>query len=108
MYAWHDMVYQVFAEICYDKEYVYAGFLKTFNQLSARIYSDGGVFESGSVTAPGIKSDYNAVFSFALSKRVSFMGSNEFLLSYQIINKFTGEIKRSEDQSFDVSTGEAI
>jgi len=108
MQKWHDMLYDAVAEICHDREYVYASFLRVFRQLSEQIYGCGATADHGSAEAVGLKSDWVARFHWRLQRRVDYSGGNVMCLCCTMGNRWTGEIAWQAERAFDVSSGEEI
>lgn len=104
----HEAVYEAVCDVCFDKEYRYALFIKTFAELVRQAYSQGAVMEQGTVSANGIKSDLNARLDWSLIRRVSYLGPNELTLTIRLIDKRSGDERSSSRAVYDVSTGERI
>jgi len=104
----HEAVYEAVCEVCFDREYRYALFIKAFTELTAQAYGRGAVLEQGSVHVAGIKSDLNARLDWRLLRRVSYLGPNEMTLTVRLIDRHSGGERSSQRGVYDVSTGERI
>lgn len=104
----HDWLYEIVAEVCHDREYLYRGFVEHFGALMQAIYrSRGG---AGEYRLPGIKSPLQARVEWRLARQVSFMGPNTLSLRCRITEAGGGGPQppavESPWVSFDLSTGE--
>lgn len=108
MGALHDFVYTAVCEVCRDKEYVYASFLRAFEALARGIYGAGALAPEGWVEAKGVKGECDAVFGWALRRRVSYAGQNEVEVRCRFVSKATGKTLAQRTATFDVSTGEEV
>ena len=104
----HEWIYNITGSICYDREYVYLTFCKSFCNLTKSIFENGASMENGCITIYGIKSDFNAIISYTLSKRLNYLSLNQIDFKCEIINKYSNMVKETRTACFELSQGEII
>ena len=102
----HDFIYELVSIICYDKDYLYLLFYKSFTELMNDIYDKGRANDSGTYVIKGNKSNMDISIKWFLSGRVNFIGYNTIRLECVFTDKRTFEILETCTGIFDLSTGE--
>ena len=106
VYLLHELVYDVIREICYDSEYIYMSYISAFSGLAGKIYAKGAACGSGGITIAGIKSDYNAVFDWELTRPIGFTARDCAILGAGIVNKYTGAVVSNKRFILNIPSGE--
>jgi len=100
----HDWIYGIVNEVCYDRDYLYACYIRHFTGLMNEITEKGPYEQSGIYTIEGIKSNKKASLSWRLDKRLDWLGLNAVTFCCKIESAVEAEKKM--DERFDMSTGE--
>lgn len=103
----HDWVYDIITAITFDRDYAYLSFYRTLAGLLSRLFGEGGVRPEGEVAAAGIKSDWDAVFSFTMTRRLNYVGLNDVTLHCRILEKATGRVVEEHTGRFELSLGQS-
>jgi len=101
----HDWIYEIVSEVCYDRDYLYACYIRHFTGLTNNIIETGSLACSGDYVIEGMKSNKNANISWQLERRIDWMGSNIINLDCKIRSQGS-EIETLQAQ-FDMSTGDS-
>ncbi len=104
----HDWIYEIVSEVCYDKEYVYASYVRNFTQLMNDILEKGRVSQSGNFEIGGMKSDLSASLHWDLERCANLLGLNVVSIKYRIKSSRTGVVESEGERNFELSTGEEI
>ena len=104
----HEWVYKVVCDVCYDREYVYASFVRHFGFLMQEILEKGRFAESGTYVVPGMKSDLKATFTWQLESCIDLVRLNAVKISCVIESTYMGAAEPEESYWFELSTGEQI
>jgi hypothetical protein len=104
----HEWMYELVCEVCYDKEYVYACYMRHFGQLMKDILEQGRTCGSGSYEIIGMKSDLKVMLNWQLERCVNLIGLNVVSISYEVASVRTGKVELHVVRSFELSTGDEI
>lgn len=102
----HDWIYDIVCEICYDREYLYACYVRHFSALLTEIFEQGRIVDSGTYKIIGIKSNLVANFYWRLESRLNMMRLNVVTIRCAVENVDTGKQQSEYVQSFELSAGE--
>jgi hypothetical protein len=102
----HDWFYQVVADVCYDRDYLYLVFIRHFTALMSQILDQGRFENRGKYTLPGMKSNLSAQLEWQLENRMTWMGPNRLELRCTFTDAFSGLEKETRRGWFDLSTGD--
>jgi hypothetical protein len=103
----HDWIYDIVCEICYDREYLYACYVRHFSALLKDILEQGLTADGGTYRIIGIKSNLAADFHWQLESRLNMMGLNVVTIRCSIENQDTKKKESEYIQSFELSAGES-
>jgi hypothetical protein len=104
----HEWFYDLICEICYDREYVYASYVRHFSRFMAEVMQTGTVSQTGSYEIPGLKSDLKARLDWKLERPVHLMGLNVVLIECTVESTRTGKTELRQSGAFELSTGESV
>jgi hypothetical protein len=104
----HEWIYSIVEEICYDREYVYAVFIRHFGELTNEMYFKGRIAGSGEHMITGLKSGLVADFHWELKQCVNLIRLNTVQIECTIHSTDTGIIESQQTRSFELSTGDEI
>jgi len=104
----HDWLYNLICDVCYDREYVYASFVRHFSALLKDIFEQGRFSETGKYDVNGMKSDKVAHVKWRLEHQFNLMGLNSVTFECEIENTLTGKKEKLEKAVFELSTGDSI
>ena len=103
----HDWIYKIVTEVCYDRDYLYACYVRHFTGLMNEIIEKGPSVQAGEYNIGGIKSNKNVRIDWQLERRLDWTGSNIISFSCQFESS-ESEVKVEKLQSrFDISTGDS-
>ena len=100
----HDWIYEIVSEVCYDRDYLYACYVRHFTGLMNEIIEKGPFEKAGAYTIEGIKSNKKAFLCWHLDKRLDWLGPNKVTFCCEI--KSDVEPVNTLNECFDLSTGE--
>ncbi len=102
----HGWIYEIVTEVCYDRDYLYACYVRHFSGLMNDVFAKGACWQSGEYEIKGMKSNKDAHISWQLERRLGWMGSNVITLSCRFESL---DIKNTElTAEFDLSTGNSL
>ena len=104
----HEWIYGLVEEVCYDREYVYASFIRHFGRLTEAIYVNGRSVCEGRYEMIGMKSDRVAEFEWQLDQCVNLIRLNSVRLTCTVRSTVTGAAQLQETRRFEMSTGDEI
>ena len=102
----HEWLFARVQSVCWDREYLYRGFVEHFGALMGQLYARGGVDGEGQYEIPGIKSGLRTLLSWRLDRQLSFQGPNLLRLRYTVLDGDGTAVEQGE-AAFDLSSGEA-
>jgi hypothetical protein len=102
----HDWFYQVVADVCYDRDYLYLAYIRHFSALMDQIVDRGRFEQSGEYAFPGMKSNLEARLEWQLEHQLSWTGPNGLSLHCKLVDSSSGMEQESRTGRFDFSTGE--
>jgi hypothetical protein len=102
----HEWIYELVCDVCYDREYVYASYVRHFGQLMKDILEQGKVCQRGSYEIVGMKSDLKAMLNWDLERCVNLVGLNVVSIRYSIESNRTGKIESQGVRYFELSAGD--
>ena len=100
----HDWIYEIVCEVCYDRDYLYACFVRHYTNLLNEIIEKGSSAQAGEYNIEGIKSNKNVRINWQLERRLNWMGSNIASFSCRI-ESLGSEVQKMKNR-FDMSTGD--
>jgi hypothetical protein len=104
----HDWLFQIVADVCYDRDYLYLAYIRHFTALMNQIV-DRGRFESrGEYALHGMKSNLSAILDWQLEHHLTWMGPNRLTLCCTQTNNLTGVASETSSVCFDLSTGDLV
>lgn len=104
----HDWLFQVVADACYDRDYLYLVFIRLFTALMNQILDRGRFENSGKYSLPGMKSNLSAQLAWQLEHHLSWMGPNWLQLRCTLTDTLSGVESETRSGCFDLSTGEML
>ncbi len=104
----HDWLFQVVAEVCYDRDYLYLAFIRHFTALMGLIVDRGRFEARGEYSLPGMKSNLSARLEWQLEHQLTWMGPNRLQLRCTLIDMAAGVEIETRSGCFDFSTGDRI
>jgi hypothetical protein len=102
----HDWLYQVVAEVCYDRDYLYLAFVRHFSALMGQIVERGRFEDRGTYALPGMKSNRSARLEWRLEHALTWDGPNRLELRCILLDALSGAPIEARSACFDLSTGE--
>jgi hypothetical protein len=102
----HEWMYELVCDVCYDREYVYAMYVRHFGQLMNDIMEQGKTCCCGGYEVTGMKSDLKAMLNWELERCVNLVGLNVVAIRYAIESMRTGKIESQGVRYFELSTGD--
>ena len=103
----HEWLFARVQSVCFDREYVYRGFVEHFGAFMGELYARGGTDGDGVYEIPGIKSGLRALLRWRLGRQLSFDGPNPLWLQYTVIGGDGTAVEEGE-ALFDLSSGETV
>jgi hypothetical protein len=92
----HDWLFQVVADACYDRDYLYLVFIRLFTALMNQILDRGRFENSGKYSLPGMKSNLSAQLAWQLEHHLSWMGPNWLQLRCTLTDTLSGVERETE------------
>lgn len=104
----HEWLYDIVHDICYDREYIFLLYSRSFKELIDMVLEKGMTVPEGEYSITGIKSNFKAIIRWNHEHRLNYVGLNVCKFHCKIVDKTTGEIEQEIEQSFELSAGESI
>ncbi|RKY04948.1 MAG: hypothetical protein DRP56_09460 [Planctomycetota bacterium] len=101
----HDWIYKIVIDVCYDRDYLYACFIRHFSRLMNDVLTKGTCSQSGEYEIKGMKSNKDAHINWQLERRIDWMGSNSISFDCKV-NSLDSGIETMHGR-FDMSTGDS-
>ena len=102
----HEWIYEIVSEVCYDRDYLYACYVRHFTHLMNEIIEKGSSVQAGEYNIEGIKSNKNIRISWQLETRLIWHGPNAVTFCCEIESKV--EPVKKLRRRFDMSTGDEM
>ena len=103
----HEWIYEIVCEICYDKEYLYAVYVRHFAGLMNEIFEQGKIVNRGIYEIPGMKSGLKAKLEWQVEGRTNMMGLNVVSICCTIEDMESSKKTAEYKQAFELSCGDA-
>ena len=102
----HEWFYQIAAEVCLDREYMYYVFANYFSVFVKELYSP--CHSGGSMIIYGVKSDYDAHVYWNLPRKTDFIGSGAIECEYRLVHKNGGTELPVNKAEFELAGGTSV